>query len=173
MQHDYIHFTFIPREPPSSTFTHMLFDSIPLHARSFIYMRYIQLHYIQTHAYTCTFEYIRRTFHPKTHSSQATFSYEPPSTTFTAAGPHSTTFSSPATFKYIPHTYILHIRSRPTFAHIRHIRSRHIRTAFSSFFPAATFCQPLAQLAHTHMCIATALTRRQTTHPSPTRMPAS
>ena len=44
MQHDYIHFTFILREPPSQTFTHMLSDSIQLHAHNFSYMRYIQLH---------------------------------------------------------------------------------------------------------------------------------
>ena len=159
MHHIFILFSFIICASPSRT----------CGRTSFNHMRTPSLHLLhRAHSTPCTFD----TDHIEIHSLHL----QPQDAFYRIhwwSTPPFTTFSSPATFKYIPHTYILHIWSRPTFAHIRHIRSRHIRTAFSSFFPAATFCQPLAQLAHTHMCIATALTRRQTTHPSPTRMPAS
>ena len=155
MHHDYIHFTFIPREPPSRTFTHMLFESIQLHARDFSYMRYIQLHYIQIHAYTCTFECIRRTFHPITHSPHATCTHHPPSYTFTLGRAHSSTFSSPSTLQRIPHLpYSTTFANSPPFSTFAHLQS-HSVTVHSITFASSHISVTVHSItfAAVHACI--------------------
>ena len=122
MRHIFILFSFLICASPSRT----------CGRTSFNHMRTPSLHLLhRAHSTPCTFD----TDHIGIHSLHL----QPQDAFYRIhwwSTPPFTTFSSPATFKYIP---LKHIRRAPALRTSRHIQSRHIRAAFTSFFPAATF----------------------------------